>query len=121
MAPIPLRARNKDLEVQCQFSAPIHATLGVPCPFSRRNKASEAKPVLLWQGALTHSAFNNHELLNHLRKNRAPVSLPWILHNGNFETLVGFVLEGFLLMQNQNTQKINKKTKQDIYSASIAE
>lgn len=53
--------------------------------------------------SLPHSALNNSELLNQLKKDLEPIGLPWVQPNGNFEALVGFVLEDFLDAESEDS------------------
>lgn len=45
---------------------------------------------------LSHPDSNNFELLDQLKKDLEPIGLPWVQPNGNFQALVGFVLEDSL-------------------------
>ncbi|GAB1208781.1 hypothetical protein APSETT445_007542 [Aspergillus pseudonomiae] len=52
---------------------------------------------------LPHSVLNHSEILNQATKDLEPIDLPWVQPNGNFEALVGFVLEDFLDAESANS------------------
>lgn len=52
---------------------------------------------------LSHPALNKPELLDQLKRDLEPIGLPWVQPNGNFQALVGFVLEDSLDTESENS------------------
>lgn len=51
---------------------------------------------------LSQPALNNFELLDQLKRDLEPIGHPWVQPNGNFQALVGFVLEDSLDTESKN-------------------